>query len=120
MIPAGVEVMIGAKRDPLFGQVLIAGLGGIFVELLKDRALSTVPVSPSGAAELLDTLKGGALLDGFRGGPSVDRAALAEVIARVSELLADQAELLEGVDINPIICNGSRIVAVDALLVLRR
>ena len=120
MIPAGVEVMIGAKRDPLFGQVLITGLGGIFVELLKDYALSTVPVSPEGAAELLDKLKGGALLDGFRGGPSVDRAALAEVIARVSELLADQGALLEGVDINPIICNGSRIVAVDALLVLRR
>jgi len=120
MIPAGVEMMIGAKRDPLFGQILITGLGGIFVELLKDRALATVPVSAAAAAGLLDALKGGALLDGFRGGPSVDRAALAEVIARVSELLADQADLLEGVDINPIICNGSRIVAVDALLVLRR
>ncbi|GAA4818980.1 acetate--CoA ligase family protein [Sphingosinicella ginsenosidimutans] len=119
MIPAGVEMMIGAKRDPVFGQMLVVGLGGVFVELLKDRALTSVPVSPAAGELLLERLKGGVLLDGYRGGARVDRKALGELIARVSELLADHGDLLDGADINPIICNGDTIVAVDALLVRR-
>ena len=119
LIPAGVEMMIGAKRDPVFGQMLVVGLGGVFVELLKDRALTSVPVSPAAGELLLERLKGGVLLDGYRGGARVDRKALGELIARVSELLADHGDLLDGADINPIICNGDTIVAVDALLVRR-
>lgn len=117
MIPAGVELMIGAKRDPLFGQVMVVALGGILVEILGDRVLSTVPVSTAEALSLLDGLKGGRLLDGYRGAPAVDRDALAEIVARVSELLADHGDALEGVDINPLLASGDRIVAVDALLV---
>jgi acyl-CoA synthetase (NDP forming) len=117
MIPAGVEIMIGAKRDPLFGQVMVVALGGVLVEILGDRVLSTVPVSPAEALSLLDGLKGGRLLDGYRGAPAVDRDALADIVARVSELLADHGDMLEGVDINPLLASGDRIVAVDALLV---
>jgi acetyl-CoA synthetase len=66
---------------------------------------------------MLDQLKGGKLLDGFRNLPSVDRATLAEVICRVSELAADQADIIAELDVNPLICAGTRITAVDALIV---
>jgi acyl-CoA synthetase (NDP forming) len=117
MLPAGVEVMIGARIDPLFGPLVVAGLGGVFVELLQDTALDLAPVTHDEALAMLASLKGKALLDGFRGGPAVERDALAEVIVRVSELAADQQEVIEELDVNPLICAGRRIVAVDALIV---
>ena len=66
---------------------------------------------------MLASLKGAALLDGFRGAPAVDRDALAEVICRVSELAADQADLLAEIDVNPLICTGARLIAVDGLMI---
>jgi acetyl-CoA synthetase len=117
MLPQGVEIVVGARVDPLFGPLVVVGLGGILVELLNDTALAPAPVSPAEAHALLDQLKGGRLLDGFRNLPRVDRAALAGVICRVSELAADQAELIAELDVNPLICAGRRVTAVDALIV---
>jgi acetyl-CoA synthetase len=117
MVPQGIEMVAGARVDPLFGPLIVVGLGGILVELLKDTALAPAPVSLPQAHALLDQLKGGKLLDGFRNLPSVDRAKLAEIICRVSEFAADQAEIIAEVDVNPLICAGSRITAVDALIV---
>jgi acyl-CoA synthetase (NDP forming) len=117
MVPQGIEMVAGARVDPLFGPLIVVGLGGILVELLKDTALAPAPVSLPQAHALLDQLKGGKLLDGFRNLPSVDRGKLAEIICRVSEFAADQAEIIAEVDVNPLICAGSRITAVDALIV---
>ncbi len=117
LVPAGVEIMIGARVDPLFGPLVVVGLGGILVELLKDTAIGLAPVSAEEATTMLDRLKGRAALHGFRGSPPVDIAALAGIIARASEFIADHAGEVAEIDINPLICDGARILAVDALIV---
>lgn len=117
MVPPGIEMVVGARIDPLFGPLIVVGLGGILVELLKDTALAPAPVSPAQAEALLDELKGTRLLDGFRNLPKVDRGRLADIICRVSEFAADQAGLVAELDVNPLICAGTGITAVDALIV---
>src|SRR5262249_37219031 len=81
MAPRGIETIVGVTRDPTFGPMLMVGLGGIHVEVLKDVAFAPVPLGPDAALALLDELKGAALLDGARGAPPADRTALAELIA---------------------------------------
>jgi len=117
MVPQGVELVIGARVDPLFGPMVVVGLGGILVEVLQDTALAPAPVTPADALEMLRSLKGVKLLQGFRGMPAVDMQRLAEVISNVSRFAADQREVLSELDVNPLICAGDRITAVDALIV---
>lgn len=117
MVPAGVEVMIGGRVDPLFGPLVVVGLGGILVELLQDSAVGLAPLGLQEARGMLARLKGAALLRGFRGSEPVDLHALATLICRVSELLADHAATVAELDVNPLICSGSRILAVDGLIV---
>ncbi len=119
MVPMGVEVMIGGRVDPLFGPLVVVGLGGVLVELLKDTAVGLAPVTQAEALEMLGKLKGAAALGGFRGAPAVDLGGLAEVVGRVSEFIADQRETIAEIDVNPVICAGSRLLAVDALIVKR-
>lgn len=120
MVPAGAEIMVGARIDPMFGPLIVVGLGGIFVELLKDTALELAPVTHAEARGMLQRLKGRALLDGFRGSAAIDRDALADVIVRLAEFAADQQHLIAELDVNPLICAGDRVIAVDALIVRRR
>ena len=116
MVPAGVEMMIGIKVDPLFGPLLVVGLGGVMVELLRDTAVMPAPVTRREALEMLQGLKGAALLKGFRGSAPVDLERLAEIVCRVGEFAADHAVRIVEADINPLICAGSRLLAVDALI----
>jgi len=120
MMPQGVEMVVGARIDPLFGPLVVVGLGGILVELLQDTALAPAPVSHNEALALLAQLKGARLLDGFRGMPSVDRDRLADVICRVSAFAADHRDTIAELDVNPLICTGAQITAVDALIVPKR
>lgn len=120
MVPPGVEIMVGGRIDPQFGPLIVAGLGGVLVEVLGDTAVALAPVDRREARAMLDRLKGKALLYGYRGSEAVDPDRLAETIARVSECLADNAAHIAELDVNPLICAGSRIVAVDALIVRRR
>jgi acyl-CoA synthetase (NDP forming) len=117
MVPTGVEVMVGARTDPLFGPLIVVGLGGVLVELLKDTALALAPVTPGEALAMLRGLKGAALLGGFRGTQPVEMDRLAEIVARLSELAADHEAQVAEMDVNPLICAGPRIVAVDGLIV---
>jgi acyl-CoA synthetase (NDP forming) len=117
MAPSGTEIMVGAKIDPLFGPLIVAGLGGILVELLKDTALELAPITRDEAKAMLGKLKGKAALEGFRGSQPVDKEKLAEVIVRLAEFADDQKDLIAELDVNPLICAGSRITAVDALIV---
>jgi hypothetical protein len=119
MVPAGIEVMIGARVDPLFGPLVVVGLGGVLVELLGDTAVGLAPVTQAEALEMLGKLKGAAALGGFRGAPAVDLGGLAELVGRVSEFIGDQRETIAEIDVNPVICAGSRLLAVDALIVKR-
>lgn len=117
MVPQGLEIVAGGRVDPHFGPLLLVGLGGVLVELLQDVQMAPAPFDAARARQLLDALRGRALLRGFRGSEPVDEAALADCIARLSEFLADHADRIAEFDVNPLICHGARLVAVDALIV---
>ena len=122
MAPRGQEMILGITRDPTFGPMLMVGLGGIHVEVLRDVVFAPVPIRQEDALSLLGELNGAALLDGVRGAPPADRAALAKLMATLSRFAADHADLIEEVDLNPVIVHpeGQGITVVDALIVKRR
>jgi acyl-CoA synthetase (NDP forming) len=121
MARRGVEMILGISRDPDFGPMLMVGLGGIHVEVLKDVAFAPVPLGLDEALELVGQLKGAALLDGARGEPPADRAALAELMAALSRFAADHADIIQEIDLNPVIVHPARegLTVVDALIVKR-
>jgi acetate---CoA ligase (ADP-forming) len=118
MVPQGIEMVVGARNDPLFGPLIVVGLGGILVEVLKDTALAPAPVTALEAEGLLRQLRGVKLLEGFRGMPAVNIQRLAQVISDVSRFAADHRGIVAELDVNPLICAGDRITAVDALIVV--
>jgi acetyltransferase len=109
----GLELAIGARRDPSFGPVVIAGLGGVWIEALEDTALRLAPVEAEEALAMLDELKGRKILAGFRGRAAVDASRLAQLIADVSQWFGAAAWLSE-LDLNPIIAKGDDFTIVDA------
>ncbi|MEW5991023.1 MAG: acetate--CoA ligase family protein [Chloroflexota bacterium] len=117
MAPRGVELIVGARRDPQVGPLVVVGLGGVLAEALDDVVVALAPISAAAATERLARLRGARLLDGFRGGPRVHRAAAGEVVAALSQLIADDPEIVE-IDLNPVIAGEDGAVAVDALVVL--
>jgi acetyl coenzyme A synthetase (ADP forming)-like protein len=114
-IDGGIEAIVGVTTDPSMGPILVAGFGGVQVELLRDVAFRLTPVSDSEAAEMLEGLRAAKLLDGFRGAPPADRAALLATITRVSALVEVVPELLE-LELNPlkVLARGEGAIAVDA------
>lgn len=119
MAPPGLEVIVGALRDESFGATVMVGLGGVLAEALKDTVVRVAPLTLSEAQEMLDDLRCVALLDGFRGSPSLDRVALAQTIVNVGNLLAGHEGIKE-LEINPLRVYQSGVVALDALLTLGR
>jgi acetyl-CoA synthetase (ADP-forming) len=109
------EVIVGARRDPQFGPVVMVGLGGIAVEILKDVALASAPVSAERARAMLDSLAAAPLFTGARGRPPLDIAAIVEAVVRVSWLAADLGARLIDLEVNPLIVGRVRAgaVAVD-------
>ena len=122
MARSGREIILGVTHDSNFGPMLMVGLGGIHVEVLRDVAFTPVPIGQEEALSLLDGLRGVALLDGFRGAPPADRGALAELMATLSHFAADHADLIEEIDLNPVIVHaqGEGLTVVDALIVKRK
>ncbi len=108
MIPVGHEVILGAKRDPSFGPVLMFGLGGVFVELFEDVTFGLAPIGPTSAARMVEQVRAGRLLRGLRGGESADIAGVAECLRRVGQLVSDFERIAE-LDINPLIAGPARI-----------
>jgi acetate---CoA ligase (ADP-forming) len=117
MAPAGLEVAAGVRIDPGLGPLIVVGLGGVLIELLRDTAADLAPVNMDEALRLLRGLKGAPLFDGYRGGPAVNLNRLADIVVRLSEFAADQRNDILEVDVNPIICAGEAAIAVDALIV---
>ncbi len=117
MASPGLELILGLRRDPLFGASILVGLGGVLTEVLDDVAIRLAPVTPRAAMSMLDDLRGRRLLDGVRGRPAIDRAAVAEMLVALGRLGADRPDVLE-VDLNPVIATPTGAVAVDALVVL--
>ncbi len=119
MIPPGPELILGLARDPHVGLLLMMGAGGVLVEILDDVALAVPPLWPGEAQSLLQRLRSQKLLDGVRGKPPCDRAAVIRAVEGLSQLVVEVGELIEQVDINPLICTPDGTWAADALVVTR-
>lgn len=113
----GVELFVGTLRDAQWGPVLAVGLGGIWVEALQDTSLRLLPVTPQEVLQQLAELRASKLLDGFRGAPSVDREALAGIIARIGNAALALGPDLVSLEVNPLWSDGLQIEALDALAV---
>jgi len=121
MVSGGVEMIVGVHRDPIFGPVAMVGFGGIFAELFGDVSLRRAPVRRHEALAMIRELKGFGLLDGARGRPKADIAALADTIVRLSGLAAANDAVVESIEINPVrlLGVGAGALALDAALVAR-
>ena len=117
--PHSFELIMGAKKDPVFGSVIMVGMGGTAAEVFRDRALGLPPLSESLARNMLESLKSWPLLQGYRGKPGVNIDRLIEIIMRFSYLVADYPEIKE-LDINPLLCTPEHVIALDARVVVDR
>ncbi len=119
-LPGGIELILGAKKDPVFGPVIMVGVGGIAAELFQDRALGLPPLNDRLALQMLESLRAWPLVQGYRGRQPVASAdRLIEMLLRFSLLVADFPEISE-LDANPVLVRGERVVALDARIVVDR
>ncbi len=120
MAPPGTEAIIGVKNDPQFGPTIMFGLGGIFVEALKDVTFKVAPLTEGDAAAMLEEIKGKKILEGFRGYPAIDKKKLIEAILKVSQLAIDLKEEVAEIDLNPILLYPDSVKVVDALIIKKQ
>ncbi|HWT09592.1 MAG TPA: acetate--CoA ligase family protein, partial [Roseomonas sp.] len=119
MLRGGVETIIGTLRDPVFGPMVMFGLGGVAVELFRDVAFASAPLTPKRAEALIAASRGSRLLEGWRGGPPLDKAALVAALCALSHLAAAHRDEVESVEVNPFLVRESGAFALDALVALR-
>ncbi|MGE4533445.1 acetate--CoA ligase family protein [Halomonas sp.] len=119
MAKKGVEVILGVIRDPIFGPVLMFGLGGIFVEILEDVAFRSIPLSRQDAESMVEQIKAKKILGGVRGEKPVDKAALVDLLIKVSRIVEAYPALSE-LDLNPVIVNADGYAVVDARVIVER
>ena len=113
----GYELIMGSKKDPVFGSAILFGLGGIYTELFKDRAIGFPPLNQVLAQRIIEKTKAYELLKGFRGLPPVNMTRVEETMVNFSQLIIDHPEIKE-VDINPLIASGDDLIAVDARIII--
>ncbi len=114
--PKGVEVIIGAKRDRQFGDVIMFGLGGVYVELYKDVSVRLCPITTEDALEMIDETKAGMIFSGFRGSEPIDRYMIAGVMKKVCTIMHSNPDIQE-IDLNPVILYPKSYVAVDVRVI---
>ncbi|RYX97980.1 MAG: CoA-binding protein [Comamonadaceae bacterium] len=119
MVKGGVETIMGIHMDPTFGPMVMFGSGGTAVELFKDVAFASAPVSEARARELIDAVKSSQLLRQWRGGPQYDEQALVDAICKLSEFGEAHAGVLESIDVNPLVVREKGAVCLDAVITLR-
>jgi acyl-CoA synthetase (NDP forming) len=117
MARPGIEIIIGMNKDAQFGPVIMFGLGGIFVEVLKDVSFRLIPIVKRDAEEMIKEIRGYALLNGYRGQEPADIPSLVDVLLKVSNLVEKTPEIKE-LDLNPVFAYGDAAIAVDARIVL--
>jgi acyl-CoA synthetase (NDP forming) len=117
MAKAGTEVILGMTKDPSFGPVLMFGLGGIFVEVLKDVAFRVIPIDASDAEDMINEIKGKKLLEGYRGQEPADIACLRQMLLKLSDFV-DATPGIEEIDMNPVFAYRDGAVVVDARIIL--
>lgn len=121
MVPSGgIEVLVGMNRDPQFGPLVTFGLGGIYVETLKDVTFRVAPFSKLEAGEMIQEIRAHALLDGVRGKPPADKDAIVDTLLRIGQLVIDFPEIVE-LDINPLVVyeESQGVIAIDMRLILK-
>jgi hypothetical protein len=116
---SGLELIIGAKIDDQFGPVIMLGMGGTGVEIYQDISLRMAPVSSEDVASMINSLKGGRLLSGYRGGVSVNRDELTRTLICFSEFVMAVTDMIESIDLNPVMCSAERCVVADARIITR-
>lgn len=119
MARPGTEVIVGTSKDPQFGPVIMFGLGGIFVEVLKDVSFRVIPLNRRDAQEMIKEIKGYPLLQGMRGKEPVNIRVLVDIILKISNLIEENPQIKE-LELNPIFAYGDGAVAVDARIILER
>ena len=117
MRQGGLELFVGTVRDPQWGPALAVGLGGIWVEALRDTSLRLLPVTPAEVKDMLAELRGASLLDGWRGAPAADRDAIAEAVAAIGNAALALGPELVSLEVNPLRVDGRMVEALDALAV---
>ncbi len=115
----GLELIVGARRDPVFGTVMLAGMGGVAAEVLRDRSLGLPPLNERLARRMLESLRAWPLLQGYRGRPGVNLDRLIEALMRVSYLVADHPGIQE-LDVNPLLATPEEVIALDARIIVDR
>jgi acyl-CoA synthetase (NDP forming) len=115
MRSGGVELIVGTARDPQWGPVVVVGLGGVWVEVLKDTAISLLPVTHDQALKMLRSLRAAKLFDGFRGSPPVNLDAVAEAVVRIGNAALSLGSDLDHLEVNPLLATADRVEALDAL-----
>jgi hypothetical protein len=121
MISGGIETVMGMTTDPQFGPLIMFGLGGIYVEVMKDVTFRILPLADEGARGMVRSLRSFPLLNGFRGAPPVDQEIIAETLQRLSQLVKD-FDCFSEIDINPFIASpdGKLSAAVDARFIIKK
>lgn len=119
MAPRGIETIIGVNRDPVFGPIVMFGLGGIFAEVFRDVTFRSAPFSVADAKEMIASIKGAILLKKFRGRPATDIDALANLLHKVSLFAAANAETIDSIDLNPVVVleEGQGVFSLDAVII---
>ena len=118
MVPKGVEIIVGLQNDAQFGPCIMVGLGGIYTEIFKDVSFRVLPIDNNDALEMLESLKGKAILKGFRGSKPIDLEMLATAITKIAQLGTDLAGKYESVDFNPVVVYPDSYYVVDAKILL--
>ncbi len=119
MAPKGNEVIMGITHDPQFGPVLMFGLGGVFVEVLKDTSFRIPPLTRCDAEGMIKEIKAYPILEGARGGVASDLNSLIDCVLKLSDLGMDLGDFIDEMDVNPLFATGDSALAVDSLIVLR-
>jgi len=117
---SGIELIVGAKFDFQFGPVILFGIGGVWVEIYRDVILRMAPLSQRDMDSMVTCLKGGRLLEGYRGSEPVNREELNRLLKTFSDLVMDLGRDMESIDLNPVICSSNRCVVADARIMLKR
>lgn len=119
MMPEGVEVIVGVSQDPQFGPVIMFGLGGVMVEVLKDVAFRVLPISRLSATDILNDIRAKPILDGVRGNPPCDREALIQLLMKISLFVEAYSDLLSEMDLNPVLVYEKNLIIVDVRILIK-
>ncbi|MHA2074453.1 MAG: acetate--CoA ligase family protein [Candidatus Hodarchaeales archaeon] len=115
---SGIELFIGSTLDPMFGPILAFGLGGIYIEVLKDVVFRLIPIEHEDATEMIAEIKAAKILDGIRGQPSVNKKALIDLLMKTSSFITENPEI-EELDLNPVFASDKGVSVVDARIILK-